>query len=103
MTSNVRCALQFRNQPAQKSLSLEDGSRPKMIRVNLPSTSTKARGMKRKRVFDYLDDLSEDDRSSDSENDVMIDYWAKNLQISRAHFDNESLNESADENDIDAS
>ena len=103
MTSNVRCALQFRNQPAQKSLSLEDGSRPKMIRVNLPSTSTKARGMKRKRVFDYVDDLSEDDRSSDSENDVMIDYWAKNLQISRAHFDNESLNESADENDIDAS
>ena len=37
-------------------------------------------------MFDYLDDLSEDDRSSDSENDVMIDYWAKNLQISRAHF-----------------
>ena len=59
--------------------------------------------MKRKRVFDYVDDLSEDDKSSDSENDVMIDYWAKNLQILRAYFDNESLNESADENDIDAS
>ena len=33
----------------------------------------------------------------------MIDYWAKNLQISRAHSDDESSNESADENEIDAS
>ena len=59
--------------------------------------------MKRKRVFDYVEDLSENDKSSDSEDDVMIDYWAKNLQISKAHSDDESLNESADENDFDAS
>ena len=72
-----------------------------MILVNLPSTSTKARGMKRKRLSYYVDDLREDDKSSDPENDVMIDYWAKNLQISRTHFDDESSSESADENDFD--
>ena len=59
--------------------------------------------MKRKQVVDYVDDLSEGDESSDSENDEMIDYWAKNLQISRAHSDDESSNESADENELDAS
>ena len=87
----------------KKACRLEDGFRPQMIRENLPSTSTKARGMKRKQVVDYVDDLSEGDESSDSENDEMIDYWAKVLQISRAHSDDESSNESADENEIDAS
>ena len=86
---------------SKKACRLEDGSRPQMIRVNLPSKSTK--GMKRKRVVDYVDDLSEGDESSDSENDDMIDYWAKNLQISRAHSDDESSSESAEENEIDAS
>ena len=74
-----------------------------MIRVNLPSTSTKARGVKRKLAVDYVDDFSEGDKSSDSEDDVMIDYWAKNLQISRGHSDEESSNESAVENEFDAS
>ena len=54
-------------------------------------------------VVDSVADLIEGDESSDSEDDLLIDYWTKNHQVLRSNSDNESSNELGDENTIDAS
>ena len=74
-----------------------------MIWVDFSSTATKSRGIKWKRVVDYVSDSSEGAESIDSENDVMIDYYTKNLQISRTHSDDENSNELGDDNENDSS